>query len=77
MFCTFGSRLSTVVVMSRWVIFFYPDFFSTTYGFNAGIGGLAYLGLGIGFFTATVFGAQWADQIYTYVRVLLHSITQS
>ncbi|KAF8234590.1 MFS general substrate transporter [Tricholoma matsutake] len=45
----------------------FGNFFSTTYGFNAGIGGLAYLGLGIGFFTATVFGAQWADQIYTYL----------
>lgn len=37
------------------------------YGFDTGIGGLVYLGLGIGFLVATMFGAKTADQIYHYV----------
>jgi len=42
-------------------------FFSETYGFKPGVGGLAYLGLGLGFALATVFGAKFADQVYKYV----------
>ncbi|KAJ3571950.1 hypothetical protein NP233_g3420 [Leucocoprinus birnbaumii] len=42
----------------------FAEFFSATYGFSPGIGGLAYLGLGVGFFAATIFGAKFADQIY-------------
>jgi len=45
----------------------FSDFFCDTYGFDVGVGGLAYSGLGIGFFAATVFGAKWADKIYKYV----------
>ncbi|KAF9450283.1 multidrug resistance protein 4 [Macrolepiota fuliginosa MF-IS2] len=45
----------------------FAAFFAKTYGFGAGVGGLAYLGLGVGFFLATVFGAKFADQIYLYL----------
>lgn len=40
------------------------DLFSNIYGFSTGIGGLAYIGLGLGFFLATIVGASIADEIY-------------
>jgi len=46
----------------------FASFFGKTYHFKAGIAGLAYLGLGIGFILATIFGAKFADSIYKYVR---------
>jgi len=42
----------------------FPDLFATVYGFSVGIAGLAYLGLGLGFLAATLFGARISDQIY-------------
>ena len=42
----------------------FAEFFATTYGFKAGVGGLAYLGLGVGFLAATIVGAKFADQVY-------------
>ncbi|TFK38130.1 multidrug resistance protein 4 [Crucibulum laeve] len=45
----------------------FAEFFATTYGFRPGVGGLTYLGLGIGFFAATIFGAKFADQVYHYL----------
>ncbi|KAF9482341.1 multidrug resistance protein 4 [Pholiota conissans] len=42
----------------------FADFFSKTYGFGPGIGGLTYLGLGLGFIIATLFGAKFADKLY-------------
>ncbi|KAF8967302.1 multidrug resistance protein 4 [Flammula alnicola] len=45
----------------------FAKFFSTTYGFRAGVGGLAYLGLGFGFLAATIFGAKFANEIYKYL----------
>lgn len=35
------------------------------------MGGLAYLGLGIGFIIAMIFGARFADRIYKDVKYLL------
>lgn len=32
-----------------------------------GTGGLAYIGLGLGFFSATLFGASFADEVYLRV----------
>ncbi|KZP03814.1 MFS general substrate transporter [Athelia psychrophila] len=43
----------------------FPDLFAETYHFSEGIGGLAYIGLGVGFITATLFGAKVANTIYT------------
>ncbi|KAF8903320.1 major facilitator superfamily domain-containing protein [Gymnopilus junonius] len=45
----------------------FAQFFQSTYGFGAGIGGLTYLGLGVGFMLATIFGAKFADQVYKYL----------
>lgn len=42
----------------------FADLFHNIYGFSVGIGGLVYLGLGIGFLSATIFGAKFADQMY-------------
>ncbi|KAI9056554.1 multidrug resistance protein 4 [Trametes sanguinea] len=45
----------------------FPDIFTGIYGFSIGVGGLAYIGLGVGFFTATLFGAYFADQVYAHL----------
>ncbi|KAG6916738.1 hypothetical protein DXG01_005558 [Tephrocybe rancida] len=45
----------------------FSQFFHDTYGFDAGIGGLAYIGLGLGFFSATIFAAKTADRVYKYL----------
>ncbi|KAI9000887.1 multidrug resistance protein 4 [Trametes punicea] len=45
----------------------FPDIFTGIYGFSVGVGGLAYIGLGVGFFAATLFGAYFADQVYAYL----------
>ncbi|KAG6831201.1 hypothetical protein H0H87_005917 [Tephrocybe sp. NHM501043] len=45
----------------------FAQFFRITYGFGPGIGGLAYIGLGLGFLFATLFGAKTADQVYKYL----------
>ncbi|KAK2461288.1 hypothetical protein APHAL10511_006815 [Amanita phalloides] len=42
----------------------FADFFQSTYGFKAGVGGLTYLGLGVGFMLAVIFGARTAAQVY-------------
>ncbi|KAG2361223.1 multidrug resistance protein 4 [Suillus spraguei] len=45
----------------------FPDLFSTVYHFSIGIGGLPYLGIGIGFLSATIFGARICDKTYLYL----------
>lgn len=54
------------------------DLFATVYHFSVGTAGLAYIGLGLGFLVATIFGAKISDQIYIRVRArfLLRSWTQ-
>jgi len=42
----------------------YAALYSTTYGFGPGLSGLAYLGLGVGFILATLFGARIGNGIY-------------
>lgn len=53
------------------------DLFAGVYHFSVGITGLAYLGLGLGFLAATLFGARISDQIYYQVRTrfLLRTLT--
>lgn len=51
----------------------FAQFFATTYGFKAGVGGLAYLGLGVGFLLATGLGAKVGNSIYIKVSYF-HSI---
>jgi hypothetical protein len=45
----------------------FPDLFSEVYHFSIGIGGLTYIGIGVGFLTATLFGARVSDKIYLYL----------
>ncbi|KAF9447358.1 MFS general substrate transporter [Macrolepiota fuliginosa MF-IS2] len=41
--------------------------FSNTYGFEPGVAGLAYLGLGVGFIIATIIGAKFSNRIYAHL----------
>ena len=43
------------------------DIFADTYHFSTGIGGLAYIGMGVGFVFGVVFGSKTADRIYKRV----------
>lgn len=45
----------------------FPDLFASIYNFSTGVGGLAYIGLGVGFVSATIFGAKISDKIYARV----------
>ena len=45
---------------------FILKFFPKTYHFSSGVGGLAYLGIGIGFIIAMIFGARFADRIQDF-----------
>ncbi|KAG1741322.1 multidrug resistance protein 4 [Suillus lakei] len=45
----------------------FPDVFSNVYHFSIGTGGLPYIGIGIGFLSATIFGAKLCDKTY-YIR---------
>jgi multidrug resistance protein len=45
----------------------FPNLFTEVYHFSVGVGGLAYIGLGLGFFVATVFGAKISDKIYRHL----------
>ncbi|KAH9478455.1 Efflux pump radE [Psilocybe cubensis] len=70
-------RSSVCFILSLYMAFMYGIYylmfatfgslFSVTYGFKAGIGGLVYLGLGIGFFSATIFGSIFADRVYKHL----------
>jgi predicted MFS family arabinose efflux permease len=51
------------------------DVFSTNYGFNIGAGGLAYLGLGVGFMAASLFGAKFGSEVYKRVSVAVTVIS--
>jgi len=48
---------------------FTADFFQSTYGFSPGVGGIAYLGLGVGFLLSAFSSAKFADRIYNYVSL--------
>ncbi|KAJ7118564.1 major facilitator superfamily domain-containing protein [Mycena crocata] len=45
----------------------FSTLFKDTYGFNTGIGGLTYIGLGVGFLLATGFSAKSANEVYLYL----------
>ncbi|KAJ6560589.1 major facilitator superfamily domain-containing protein [Mycena vulgaris] len=45
----------------------FDTLFSQTYGFSTGIGGLAYIPLGLGFISSTAFSAKAGDKIYHYL----------
>ncbi|KAG1850195.1 major facilitator superfamily domain-containing protein [Suillus subalutaceus] len=45
----------------------FPTLFSEVYHFSIGIGGLAYIGLGVGFISAAIFGAKLSNKIYSHL----------
>jgi len=45
----------------------FSTLFSDIYGFDTGIGGLTYIGLGVGFLLATAFSARSGNQIYLHL----------
>jgi sugar phosphate permease len=45
----------------------FPNLYSKVYHFSTGIGGLTYIGTGVGFLTASLFGARVSSRIYTYL----------
>lgn len=45
----------------------FPDLFSEVYHFSTGISGLTYIGLGLGFLSATIFGVKLCGKIYIYL----------
>ncbi|KAJ7739903.1 major facilitator superfamily domain-containing protein [Mycena metata] len=45
----------------------FATLFADIYGFDTGIGGLTYIGLGVGFLLATVFSARSANEIYLHL----------
>ncbi|KAJ8597731.1 multidrug resistance protein 4 [Rhizopogon salebrosus TDB-379] len=45
----------------------FPALFSEVYHFNTGMSGLAYIGIGFGFVSATVFGVKLSDKMYIYL----------
>ena len=47
---------------------FVSALFADVYHFSVGISGLAYIGLGLGFIAAAIFGAKISDQMYLRVR---------
>ncbi|KAJ6588928.1 major facilitator superfamily domain-containing protein, partial [Mycena capillaripes] len=65
LFATFASSYCSLDIRNSHEMIL--DFFKETYGFGQGIGGLAYIGLGIGFFLSTLFGARFADRVYKYL----------
>lgn len=64
-YCEFLSSSSPCHSLTIFTVSQFPDLFTNTYHFSEGVGGLAYLGLGVGFFSASVFGAKAANKIYT------------
>ncbi|KXN89327.1 hypothetical protein AN958_05825 [Leucoagaricus sp. SymC.cos] len=72
LFRSFICFMLSLYMAFQYAIFYlmfstFAEFFSITYGFKAGVGGLVYLGLGVGFFSASLFGGKFADQVYRYL----------
>lgn len=67
MFATFPREYHSTINIYITNSSILAELFSEVYGFSTGTGGLAYLGLGIGFMLATVFGASISDKIYAHL----------
>jgi hypothetical protein len=50
----------------------FVDLFANVYGFCVGIGGLGYIGIGLGFVLSALIGAHYMDILYAYVRIPFH-----
>ncbi|KIJ66432.1 hypothetical protein HYDPIDRAFT_86594 [Hydnomerulius pinastri MD-312] len=72
-FVCFVLSLYLALLMACWAGIYYimfttfPNLFSEVYHFNTGVGGLAYLGVGLGFLLAGLFGAKISDKIYLHL----------
>ncbi|KAE9404187.1 multidrug resistance protein 4 [Gymnopus androsaceus JB14] len=68
-FICFILSLYMAYIYGNYYVMFttFPTLFADVYGFNTGTGGLVYLGLGVGFIAATIFGARTAEQIYHHL----------
>jgi hypothetical protein len=66
MFATFPGKSYLPVIITI-INRLYPALFSEVYHFNTGMSGLAYIGIGFGFVSATVFGVKLSDKMYIYV----------
>lgn len=74
MFATFaGTSLFPSFSVLHLIHVILTDIFSEKYHFSTGIGGLAYLGMGVGFLVATLFGVQFADRVYKHVSIRFHA----
>jgi hypothetical protein len=69
MFSTFPSKFKLASIICKHSNDGLAAVFSTDYGFNTGAGGLAYLGLGVGFLIAALFGAKFGSETYRRVSV--------
>lgn len=69
MFATFAGESTCLAFCEFDLMASIPELFATTYGFKAGVGGLAYLGLGVGFVLSALVGAKFANQVYLKVRL--------
>jgi hypothetical protein len=77
MFATFPGKLNSCPFCVLHTNLCIVDLFRTVYGFSPGEGGLAYIGLGIGFILATIFGAKFADAVYQNVSLEISSRFQT
>ena len=71
MFSTFAGKLHQLtpnVTTTNQILS--SALFSETYGFKPGTIGLTYVGVGVGFLLASLFGAKTADQIYKHVSLV-------
>lgn len=71
MLSTFPGELPEGHLSTKYHLISSLDLFNDTYGFGPGVGGLAYLGMGVGFFIAMFFAARVADWIYRTVCVMI------
>lgn len=67
MFSVFPGKLFGTV-MSPFRLTWVLDVFTGIYGFSVGTGGLAYIGLGVGFVSATLASVYLSDGVYSRVR---------
>lgn len=68
MFATFSGTREPMLFCAPFLTLVSTELFSSTYGFGVGAAGLAYLGLGVGFITASAFSAWFSDKVYAYYR---------
>ncbi|KIY70471.1 MFS general substrate transporter [Cylindrobasidium torrendii FP15055 ss-10] len=71
------TRSFVCLILSLYMAFMYgiyylmfatfPTVFRQNYGFGIGVGGLVYIGLGVGFCLATIFASRTADQVYHHL----------